>query len=159
MAQEVLALEFADGEYEFRITLQGINEIQKKCDAGIGAVWARLASARLDYIGEQVGVPNNAITGETAKFRIEDIIEPIRQGLIGGRKGRVDGQDVDVSHAMANRLIENYVLQEPLQKSWYIAYAVVGALIEGYDPPKKKVSDPEMTATDDSTTQEPSPTA
>jgi hypothetical protein len=159
MAQEVLALEFADGEYEFRITLQGINEIQKKCDAGIGAVWARLASARLEFIGEKVGVANNVMTGETAKFKIEDIIEPIRQGLIGGRKGKVDGQPVEVTHAMANRLIENYVLSEPLMKAWTVAYAVVGSLIEGYDPPKKKVSETEATEMEESTTQEPLPTA
>lgn len=148
-------LEFADGTYALKLTLSGINEIQTKCDAGIGRVWARLAKARLNFIGEDTGVPYNAHTGESADWRIQDIVEPIRQALIGGGEGEVDGEVVKVTPITANRLIDAYVLNRPLQEGWAMSYAIVGGLIEGYDPPKKKVTEPSETMTDDSTTQEP----
>lgn len=151
MAQEALQLAFADGEYTFKLTLHGIKEIQEKCGAGLGAVWSRLYASRLNFIGEDVGMPTDA------KWQIADLIEPIRQGLIGGGAGVVDGVDVKVTPMLANRLIENYVLARPLQEAWTLSYAIVAALIEGYDPPKKKevTSDSEEPMTDGSTTPEP----
>lgn len=157
MSHEGQTFAFGDGEYMFRLTLSGINEIQKKCGAGIGKVWSRLARARLNFIGEDSGVPFNAHTGEAADFHIEDIVEPIRQGLLGGGMGEADGKEVKVTPLVANRLIEAYVLGRPLQEGWALAYAIVGGQVEGYDPPKKKVTESE--ATDTSTTQEPLPTA
>lgn len=136
MAQEAIELAFADGNYRFKLKLTGINEIQNKCGVGIGAVWSRLASSRLNPMGVDAGVPDEA------KFTIADIVEPIRQGLIGGGEGEVDGEPVKVTGLVANRLIENYVFDRPLQESWSLAYAIVGALVEGFDPPKKKVAEP-----------------
>jgi hypothetical protein len=136
-----LELEFADGAYTFKLTMAGINEIQTKCGAGIGKVWQRLAASRLNFMGEDIGVANNA------EFHVADIVEVIRQGLIGGKEGVVDGQTVIVTAGLANRLVENYVLAEPLQKSWSLAYAIIGALIEGYDVKKKDVSEAEAGTT------------
>lgn len=154
MAQEELRLAFADGEYLFRLNLYGIKEIQEKCGAGIGKVWSRLASSRLNHLGEDIGHP------QLADFRIEDIVEPIRQALIGGGQGEVDGVAVKVTPILANRLIENYVLSRPLQEGWATAYAIVGGLVEGYDlgnPNKKKVSETESepTTKEDLITQQP----
>lgn len=137
MAAEGMQLAFGDGAYNFKLTVYGLKEIQEKCGAGIGAVWSRLAASRLNFIGEDVGVPTEA------KFKIEDILEPIRQGLIGGGSGEVDGVTVKVTPVMANRLIEQYVVNRPLQEGWALAYAIMGGLIEGYDigdPNKKKVA-------------------
>lgn len=133
MPQNHIELHFGDGDYLFRLNLAGINAIQDKCGAGIGAVWQRLAASRLNYItGDDVGV------SEVAAFKVEDIIEPIRQGLIGGGQGIVDGVPVIVSPLIANRLIETYVIGRPLKEGWSVSFAVMSALIEGYDPPKKK---------------------
>ena len=130
--QSELIIAFADGSYRFRLTLHGINEIQERCKAGIGKVWSRLAASRLNHLDIDAGVPNQA------EFLIADIVEPIRQGLIGGGMGEVDGQEVKVTSLVANRLIDNYVFNRPLQESWSLAFAIVGALIEGYDAPDKK---------------------
>ena len=138
MARDAIQLEFADGVYNFRLTLQGINEIQNRCNAGIGEVWSRLYASRLNFMGEDAGIPSNLQTGENARFRVEDLIEPIRQGLIGGGSGEVDGQTVKVSALQANRLIDNYVVAEPLQDAWSLSYAIVASCIEGYDVPDKK---------------------
>lgn len=147
-----MLLAFADGAYNFKLTLHGIKEIQDKTGGGIGAVWQRLAASRLNFMGEDVGIPNEA------QFKIQDIVEPIRQGLIGGGSGIVDGEDIKVTQHKANELIERYVASEPLQAGWALAYAIVGGLIEGYEPPdekpkpKKKVVRRKKKATDTSTT-------
>lgn len=138
MPQNHIELHFGDGDYLFRLTLSGIQAIQEKCgNCGIGAVWQRLAASRFNYVkddGEQVGFG----VAEAAAFKIEDIIEPIRQGLIGGGMGTVDGVPVAVTPLLANKLVQTYVIDRPLSEAWSVAFAVISALIEGYDPPKKK---------------------
>lgn len=138
MPQNHIELHFGDGDYLFRLNLAGIQAVQDKCGGdGIGAVWRRLAASRFNYVkdnGEQVGFG----VAEAAAFKIEDIIEPIRQGLIGGGMGMVDGAAVTVTPLLANKLVQTYVIERPLSESWAIAFAVMSALIEGYDPPKKK---------------------
>ena len=148
MAREVMSLSFADGVYDFKLTLHGIKEIQEKCGVGIGKVWSRLAASRLNYLGEDLGIPT------AAEFRIEDIVEPIRQGLLGGGRGTADGEDVKVNPAVANRLIEAYVINRPMQEGWALAYAIVGGLVEGWEADKKKVVEAAI-AKDDSTTPAP----
>ena len=133
MPQNYIELHFGDGDYLFRLNLVGIQAIQDKCGCGIGAVWQRLSASRLNYVsGHDVGF------ADAATFKVEDIIEPIRQGLIGGASGMVDGAPVAVTPQSANRLIQAYVIERPLSEGWAIAFAVMSALIEGYDPPKKK---------------------
>lgn len=136
MAKEAMELAFADGIYKFKLTLNGIKEIQDKTGGGIGAVWQRLATSRLNFMGEDVGIPNEA------KFKIQDIIEPIRQGLIGGGSGIVDGEEVKVSQYRAGELIDRYIAEEPLQVGWSLAYAIVGGLVEGYEPPEEEKPKP-----------------
>lgn len=132
MAQTEITLAFGDGEYLFRLGLAQINELQAKCGIGIGGLYARLLKGR--YImqsGQQVGA-----AGE-AEFFIADIIETLRQGLIGGGKGLVDGQAVQVTPLVANRLVQSYgPPARPVVEGWTVAAAVLGALIEGYTPPK-----------------------
>ena len=156
MPQNHIELHFGDGDYLFRLNLSGINAIQDKCGSGIGAVWQRLAASRFNYVSdndEQIGFG----VAEAAAFKIEDIIEPIRQGLIGGGVGTVDGVPVAVTPLLANKLVQTYVIDRPLSEAWSVAFAVMSALIEGYDPPKKKEPrKPRVKATKDvSTTQVP----
>jgi hypothetical protein len=155
-------LAFADGIYTFDLGLAQINEIQSKCGAGIGAVYARVLKGR--YFIAELAIGNPA----EAEYRIEDLIAVIKQGLIGGGRGVVDGQDVVVTAFRANELVENYVLAagKPLKEAWTIAAAVLTARIEGYDPPKKdaaKADEGKKKAATKrragSTSQEPSPTA
>lgn len=149
MAVTSITLPFADGEYNFRLTIAGINEIQAKCGCGIGKVWRRLHASRLNFMGEDSGVP------QEADFYLADIVEPIRQGLIGGSGGLVDGQSIAINLMLASRLIDNYVLNQPLADSWSRAYAIVDALVAGYDPPVKKKDEESEVKKDGSTTQEP----
>lgn len=125
--QTHIELFFGDGAYEFALKLPQIVAIEDKCGP-IGETFARLLKGR--YVGASgpIGIP-----GEAA-FKHTDLVEIVRQGLIGGGKGLVDGQPVEVTTLTANKLIEVYVHARPLSESWAIAVAVLSALIEGYEP-------------------------
>lgn len=160
--QTSIDLPFADGIYSFRLGLAQIAELQAKCGVGIGGLYARLLRGR--YVIDTVSL---GLTTE-AEFHLADVIEPIRQGLIGGRRGEVDGASVEVTSIVAARLVENYLcardgsLQVPLREAWNLAVAIIAALIEGYTPKKAEPAEAPATATaptDGSTMPAPSPTA
>ncbi len=92
-------LPFADGIYTFRLGLAQIAELQAKCGIGIGGLYARLLRGR--YVVDTVSL---GLTTE-AEFHLDDVIEPIRQGLIGGRRGEVDGAAIEVTSIVASRLV------------------------------------------------------
>lgn len=141
MSRNTIDLEFADGNYMFALPLPRIDELQQKCFAGsgvqsgIGQIFARVLKGCAPVVTDEgIGI---AINPNLAEFYATDIVETIRQGLIGGGAGVVDGTEVKVTPALANRLIENYVLAKPLGDSWSLAASILGACILGYDPPKK----------------------
>src|SRR3990172_5853960 len=131
MSNKKIDLLFADGAYSMRLGLAQINEIEKKCGF-LGAVYARLLQGI-------VPLENGTLAGlnTDAAWGINDIVEPIRQGLIGGGRGVVDGADVKVTPHRANQLIENYVLAKPLGQSWTLAVSILTQAVVGFDPPKK----------------------
>lgn len=133
MALNTIDLQFADGAYTFAYGLERMEELQQKCKIGIGGLLGRLLKGCIKHpvTGE---IMVNAAAGE---FYAVDIIETIRQGLIGGRKGVVDGVEIEVTPVVANQLIQNYVLCRPLAESWSLAASALGACIMGYEPPKK----------------------
>jgi hypothetical protein len=130
-------IEFADGAYTFRLGLAQIAELQAKCGCGIGALYARVIKGRYIIDGEPLGNPMEA------QFFAADLIETVRQGLIGGRAGVVDDQTVEVKPADANRLVSAYLYPErPLTEAWALAASILAAAIDGYSPPDKKKEAP-----------------
>jgi len=125
-------LEFADGTYSFGLNLAGINEIETKCGAGLGEVFSRVLAGRFENDGAFFGHPAHA------RWKISDIVEVIRQGLLGGSgMATVDGVEAKVTAHRINELIRLYVIERPLSDAWSLAAAILTARIEGYDPPKK----------------------
>lgn len=137
--QSTVELDFADGLYTFALPLPQINELQTKCGIGIGGLFARVYKGitTIDE-GDQKKV---VYLPQFAEFHLADILETIRQGLIGGGKGVVDGEEITVTAAVANRLIENYVASKPLNPNWAVAASVLGGCVVGFDPPKKAEPD------------------
>lgn len=134
LMQTEIRLAFADGEYRFALGLNQIHEIQSKCKAGIGAIYARVLQGRLPDQPE-IGHPLYAA------YQVEDLQETIRQGLIGGGEGLVDGQIVKVTATRANELVERYgpgAEGVPLSEMWQLAAAILFAKIEGYAPSVEK---------------------
>lgn len=105
--QEV-ELFLGDGTYLFRPGIGGAEAIQEICDAGPPEVLDRLS---------------------TNRWRINDVVAPIRYGLEGG--GTPAGRVVF--------LVDRYVIGRPLAESVPIAQAIMLALIMGIeDEPLKK---------------------
>jgi hypothetical protein len=132
MSRNTIDLNFADGIYLFALPLERIDELQRKTGVGIGGLFSRvLKGCSIDE--------NNAIfqSPKSAEFYAGDVVETIRQGLIGGGKGIVNGTEIVVTPTLANKLVENYVLCRPLMEGWDVAANILGACIIGYEPPKK----------------------
>lgn len=101
---------WAGGEDQFCLAKVGlILDLEAKCDAGIATVMTRLGSGT---------------------FRLNDVREPIRLGLIGG------GMAPD----KAMQAVRNHVDENPLTSSVLLAYAIIEAVMVGVpdDPVGKK---------------------
>lgn len=145
-----------DGVYTFKLGPAQINEIQNKCNAGIGKVYSRTMAGRFAF-GDSDFQP------DLADFRFEDLVEIIRQGLIGGKHALVDEKDVLITSARANDIIANYVMDGAdrmvLVQTWALAANILDKLMHGFVPPKKAEPDEAPAApTRRSTTPKRSPT-
>lgn len=118
--QNEVTLEFADGEYLFKLKLPQLAELQEKCNAGIGAIYTRV------LLGE---------------YRAEDLFESIRLGLLGGGTGVVNEQPVKVTDIIARRLVQRYCEPRPLDELHKHALAILSACVIGYSPPKEEGKD------------------
>lgn len=88
-------LKWADGDHRFRLAIGELRELQEKCDAGPPLILERLS---------------------TNRWRVEDVRETLRLGLIGG----------GATPAAALALIERYVDERP---DWLTnANAAIGVL-------------------------------
>jgi hypothetical protein len=101
---------WAGGEDQFCLAKVGlILDLEAKCEAGIATVMTRLGSGT---------------------WRLNDVREPIRLGLIGG------GMAPD----KAMQAIRNHVDENPLTSSVLLAYAIIEAVMVGLpdDPVGRK---------------------
>lgn len=96
----IVTLVWADGEHPFRLKLGQIVELQEKCDAGPHMIYMRV---------------------ENGMWRVNDLRETIRLGLIGG------GMKPD----QATKLVRTYVDERPLLESRETALAILGAALVG----------------------------
>lgn len=126
-----IVLEWGDGEYEFRLPIGQLAELQTKCGAGVGKIFARLHAGRYVERSTQDVILNPL----QAEYHFEDVVEVIRLGLIGGKRGVVNGQPVDVTPAKAQQLVRDYVHTRPLLENWKIASAVLSAFLIGFIDP------------------------
>lgn len=132
--QTHIDLAFADGEYRFALGLEQINELQNACGDGIGAIYARVLQGRVAS-DVTVGHPGYAA------YKLADLVETVRQGLIGGGQGLVNDQPVKVEAMRANQLVANYLHAMPLAKQWDLAAAILYAKVEGYEPAVDEADD------------------
>jgi len=131
--ENYISLQWADGDYEFRLGIGQVGELQTKCDAPIGEIYSRLMAGR--YVDKAT---NEIILNPLeARFKYEDITETIRLSLVGGNKGVVNGQPIEVSPTLALKLVRDYVYTRPLLENWKVAAAILNALMIGYADPDK----------------------
>jgi hypothetical protein len=104
-----LVIPWADGEYRFRLPIGQLRELQEKCKAGPPEVFFRL----------QANV-----------WRVDDIRETIRLGLIGG----------GMQPTQALSLVTRYVDARPLMENYEPAMQIIGTALLGAvdDQPRGK---------------------
>lgn len=130
-----VALPWGDGEYKFRLGYGELRDLQETCDAGP----KRIADRLLPY--------DPARNPHGDNFRVEDVRETIRLGLMGAGK----------TQAEALALITKFVDRRPLNENRYIAWAILAAVLVGAtDEQVGKAEEPETKATDSPMTKSPS---
>lgn len=130
-APSSIVLAFGDGDYLFRLGMVQLAELQTKCGAGLGRIFARVVKGRyLALDGATIGDPTEA------EWYTADLYETVRLGLIGGGEGTVNDAPVKVGPVDAKRLADSYVTGRPWKEAWAIAAAVLTACVEGYRPPE-----------------------
>lgn len=115
-----VTLEFAGEDHTFRLAIGPWRKVQEACDAGPAELLARLSPA---FAAAKQGVPFDQIValGMLGRWRIEDVRQPILQGLIGG------GMDAQ----QAARLVRDWVDERPFLENVAVAYQVVMASVVG----------------------------
>lgn len=94
-------LDWGDGTHSFRLSLTGAIELESKCDAPIATIINRVNSGQ---------------------YKVNDLRETIRLGLIGGGKAPVE----------ALKLVRLYVDERPLSESEVIARVILLGLFFGF---------------------------
>lgn len=97
-----VTLTWGDGEHIFRLRIGELVELQEKCDAGPAFILERLA---------------------TARWKVQDIRETIRLGLIGG----------GLTPTKSLGLVQRYVDARPLQENINHAYVIIAAAVVGHE--------------------------
>lgn len=124
-----VTLDFAGGTYLFRLPIERLAELQEATGAGPWYIqWALEASALARTVG--MAPPKDMVPSY--------VIEPIRLGLIGGGMEAVK----------ALKLVRDYVGPGQLAENVALAYAILGAAIQGVpeDKPVKKARAARTTA-------------
>lgn len=102
---------FGDGEYDFRLAWGQIVELQESVNAGPQFILNRL---------------------HTGDWRVEDIAEIIRLGLLGA--------DKDMKPSTASTLVKRYVMERPPLENHMLAIAILTAGLVG--SPEEPVGEP-----------------
>jgi hypothetical protein len=99
-ASGLIAFEWADGEHRFRLPIGRLRELQDKCGAGPGVIFGRLTDGT---------------------WRVDDLREVVRLGLIGG------GMDP----VQALTLVKRYVDERPLAETVAPARVILAVALFG----------------------------
>ena len=113
----LISLDWADGHHAFRLAIAQLRELQDKTGVGPAALFDRLASRQ---------------------WRVDDLRETIRLGLIGGGMDPLD----------ALALVRRYVDDRPLMENVLIAWRILSAALIGPEDDQPGKEDAPTAATE-----------
>lgn len=134
---DFLSIVWGDGEHKFRLPLGQIRELQEKCGAGPATILTRLIAPQADLLkfpkpdkDDFEGMAlQSVIRTLRGDWRIDDVRETIRLGLIGG----------GATPSEAHKLVVRYVDERPpLESIGVAAEILMRALMGNTDDPVGK---------------------
>lgn len=132
MVQTWVDLPCFDGVYHYDVSYDAILEIEEKCKDGIGAI------ARRTFAGA-IGYKEDEVFPHLAEYRFTELWHIIKQALLAGGKGWVDGKEVKVDTWRADTLMARYIASKGddrmiLTEVWRLALSIIGARRDGISP-------------------------
>lgn len=108
---------WGDEEFTFRLATKEWRRIQERCDAGPGELYRRLIGVAT-VLEKGMSLAEAAAIGMIGDWRIDDVREPILQGLLGG----------GMSDLQARALVQQRVdLNADFRVNLALAFAIVKA--------------------------------
>jgi hypothetical protein len=140
-------LDFADGRYRFFLTLPLLTEFENKHGSILMLEPPLRQGIGLDEAGKPIFV------GAESEARAPICRDLIRLALIGGNKGTVDGEDVEVGPGRAKELVDVYTFPaRPLAEAAALAWQIASVIIYGNNP---RASEAEAADSAESVAEEP----
>lgn len=159
MAEPCVWITVGARKYKCAYGLEQYVELERLCNAGTGEIRARTSRGRY-------GFQDGEVYPDLAEYRVSELWEILRQGVIGGNMVAIDGKEQKIDGGFhVDEIIKPFFfgMQDgrlALTKLWAAAYEIITQICEGFDPPKKAEAGenpaPDQTG---STGQESSPTA
>ena len=140
-----ISLPFADGDYEFWLPMARVVAAEREMARLDGEGAKQPYSILMVYHG--LGAAMNEFAGlprvvDACPVRLSDAHAVIRNALVGGGGGVVNGEAVAVGEAAARELVETYCFpNRPAAHDMWLAFRVLRAAIDGIDPGSKKNSE------------------
>lgn len=118
-------LDFGGEERTFRLGIGQWRKVQERCDAGPAELLARLSPV---FTAKRAGLTVEQIMthGLLGTWRVDDVREPILQGLLGANMALPE----------ATKIVREWVDERPLLEAVEIAYMVVLASVIGTEDEK-----------------------
>lgn len=133
--QTFTSIFIGNGKYRCAYGLEQYKELERLCNAGTGEIYARTAKGRN-------GFKDGEVYPELAEYRVMELREVLRQGMIGGGSAMIDGVETKIVDYRVDEIISAYFFglsdqRVGLTKLWAAAYRIMHDLTHGYSPPKK----------------------
>ena len=119
-------LEFGDGQYLAHLKNKRIDEVETKCGADLGDIYARtMTGVYRDADGEWLIMPTEA------RWKNAELVEIVREAFIGGGKAIIDGETKVIESYQVNRILQSYLEDRPRVELWKLAAAILHVTMEG----------------------------
>jgi hypothetical protein len=117
--------EWDGDEVTFRLGVRQWRKIQERCDAGPAELITRLAPA-CEAIRKGLSPSSIFAMGMMGSWRLDDVREPILQGLLGG----------GMSLPEAEKMVKDRVDERPMIESVLLTFTIIAAGVFGVEDEK-----------------------
>lgn len=111
-----ITLDWAGGEFNFRLTCDGCIEMERRLGIGTSLIWRRLTA-----------------TDTPEPSELAFAAEIVCLGIEGGRGGKIDGKNVWAGSEAMDAVMERHVTGPDAvpAATWKLARVIVGAFVVG----------------------------